>query len=217
MSECVECKKMGRYCEIRNQTLCDVCKKLDKYELLTKTVSKNDYLLNDGDLSKLTSYHATCRHGPVTFYAKRDVINASCDKYGVPEEDIFEEIRNIKHEKNEIRQEKSLTRQTSRKKSLVKALEKAGVAFREDSALSAKYINGCRDLTIAFIVKRMSQMKYLYDYCHMAECRQQAYQEQQEEYEAGYFPDVPLMDAAERIALQLYSNGHYPDVFPWQQ
>ena len=59
-------------------------------------------------------------------------------------------------------------------------------------------------------------MKYLFEYCHMDECKQIAYENQRDELRAGYFPDCSVFDDAEYIALNKYSNGKYPSVFPWQ-
>ena len=59
-------------------------------------------------------------------------------------------------------------------------------------------------------------MKYLFDYCHMNECQNLAYDEFNEELRAGYYPDRSVFEIAEDMALSKYSNGHYPCVFPWQ-
>jgi hypothetical protein len=57
--------------------------------------------------------------------------------------------------------------------------------------------------------------KYLYEYCHMNECRNIAYEHYRAEKEAGYYPDMSVSEHAEMIALEKYSNGKYPDTFPW--
>ena len=44
-------------------------------------------------------------------------------------------------------------------------------------------------------------MKYLFDYCNMKECYNKIYEE--------------LFDEAELLALKTYSNGKYPDIYPW--
>ena len=61
----------------------------------------------------------------------------------------------------------------------------------------------------------MCEMKYLYEYCHMDECRQIAYEEYLAEKNDGYYPDMSVSDRAEMIALDKYSNGKYPEIFPW--
>jgi hypothetical protein len=62
----------------------------------------------------------------------------------------------------------------------------------------------------------MCQMKYLFEYCHMDECKSEAYDDYNEELRAGYYPDCSVFDRAEDLALNRYSNGHYPVVYPWQ-
>jgi hypothetical protein len=108
-----------------------------------------------------------------------------------------------------------LSRQ-KRKQRLVLALEKAGVTLREDSKLCTAYINGTES-DLPFIVKRMCQMRYLYDFCKMLECKNIVYKEQYLPLkEMGLFPDGTVFSFAEEMALQKYSNGKYPDIFPWQ-
>ena len=51
----------------------------------------------------------------------------------------------------------------------------------------------------------------------MIECKHDAYISQQKEIKAGYFPDCSVFDEAEYIALNKYSNGKYPDIYPWQK
>lgn len=59
-------------------------------------------------------------------------------------------------------------------------------------------------------------MKYLYDYCNIHECYQIAYDNQQDELKAGYFPDCSVFEQAEDIALKKYGlkNGEYSDEWP---
>jgi hypothetical protein len=97
---------------------------------------------------------------------------------------------------------------------LVNALAAKHLVLREDSKLCQMYIEGCKDAwTLEQIVHRMCQMKYLYDYCHMDECCDEAYKEQKEEKQAGYWPDRTVMEQAEMIALEKY--GNYPLAWPW--
>lgn len=63
----------------------------------------------------------------------------------------------------------------------------------------------------------MCEMKYLFEYCHMDDCKQEAYEEYIEELNAGYFLDCSVFERAEEIALNKYSNGYYPAIFPWQE
>lgn len=93
-------------------------------------------------------------------------------------------------------------------------MNKYKLTLRNDSKLCTGYINGTiKDLTCKQIAVRMCQMKYLYDYCHMNDCCEEAYESQQEEYRAGYLPDCTVFEQAELIALHKY--GNYPNVWPW--
>jgi hypothetical protein len=75
--------------------------------------------------------------------------------------------------------------------------------------LCQKYIDGTiKDYTLDGVVKRMCQMKYIYDYCHMDDCFDIA----KERY-GGYCFNIH--DEAEDIALELHSNGKYPKEWPW--
>lgn len=104
-----------------------------------------------------------------------------------------------------------------RKEILTKALTKAGLELREDSELCKKYISGEIKENKKNIVERMCQMKYLFEYCHMNECKEKAYNNQIETFNAGYFPDCSVFEDAEMIALEKYSNGKYPKIFPWMK
>lgn len=94
-------------------------------------------------------------------------------------------------------------------------LNKKGIKFRPDSALCAKYINGDKDLTLDYVVQRMCEMKYLYEYCNMKLIREQVYMDY---VNSGYVKNYEgtITTQAEKIALQTYSNGTYPDIFPWE-
>jgi hypothetical protein len=102
-----------------------------------------------------------------------------------------------------------------REMELMRELKNAGLELRNDSVLCKNYINGTEKKSLKEIVKRMEEMKYLFEYCHMDECKKKAHQQQREELEAGYFPDIPVFCQAEMLALNTYSDGKYPKVFPW--
>jgi hypothetical protein len=104
-----------------------------------------------------------------------------------------------------------------RKVLLTKALTKAGLELREDSKLCKKYISGEIKENKNNIVERMCQMRYLFEYCNMNECKEEAYNNQIEIFNAGYFPDCSVFEEAEFIALDKYSNGKYPKIFPWMK
>lgn len=62
----------------------------------------------------------------------------------------------------------------------------------------------------------MGEMRYLYEYCHMNEYRNEAYNQMREERALFGHCDFSLQDMAEEIALLKYSRGRSPTVFPWQ-
>jgi hypothetical protein len=119
-----------------------------------------------------------------------------------------------------------------RQQQVITALQDAGLELRSDSKLCQKYIDG-EPVNLADVVKRMCQMRYLYDYCNMNECRNIAYNKykksQYNEYDRydrydddgdndyDERPQYTVSDMAEKIALQKYSNGKYPEIFPWQK
>ena len=58
----------------------------------------------------------------------------------------------------------------------------------------------------------MCQIKYLFDYRQMTHYLDKAYNNQREELDAGYFPDMSVFDEAEYEAME---NHKYPDIYPW--
>jgi len=103
--------------------------------------------------------------------------------------------------------------QQLRHEELVRALHEAGLELRSDSKLCEKYIRyGTEDLN--YVVRRMCQMKYLFDYCNMREMLNHVAREHEETLEAGYFPDMGVFEEAEFNVLN--SIRGYPIVWPWQ-
>ena len=148
-----------------------------------------------------------------------------------------------KEERKKKRIEKETINKNIRKDELILALQNAGLELRSDSVLCQTYIDGkCDgkknsnsnsnnnnnntsidtsidttiDTTIEKIVKRMCQIKYLYEYCHMEECKDIAYEEYNNELKAGYYSDFSVSESAEYMALKKYSKSVYPNVFPWK-
>ena len=105
---------------------------------------------------------------------------------------------------------------TDRKKELEKKLQSRGLEFRLDSALCSKYVDGTTDLHIDFIVERMCQMKYLYEYCNMKQIKSQVYKQYRNELSRGIISESNVSSRAEKIALDTYSYGKYPDKYPWE-
>lgn len=89
---------------------------------------------------------------------------------------------------------------------LTDALELAGLNLRDDSSLCREYIcTGKYDIN--YVVRRMSEMKYLFDYCHIKSIMNKI---KNQEY--GYVDD--LFDKAEKQILSRIKR--YPIKFPWQ-
>ncbi len=94
-------------------------------------------------------------------------------------------------------------------------LKKRGLRLRKDSALCSLYINGKTDLDLNYIVQRMCEMKYLYEYCDMENIKTQVYYDYVfNEYVKNY--EGTISTQAEKIALDKHSNGVYPNIFPWE-
>ena len=216
---CIECNNIGKTNTTLNLILCNNCKNLDKYTLISKTNSKKMYYLNDTDINNLKSFTKNTSYGIGTFYIESDIINIFCNKYNTDIDNYQTVIDNIINEKNikkQQRLENSINKKNERKQMLISKLNSRGLSFRDDSVLCEKFINGDKSLKISSVVNRMCQMKYLFEYCHMNKCKDEAYEAQQEEFEDGYYPDCSVFDQAEYIALNKYSNNKYPDIFPWE-
>jgi DNA-binding transcriptional MerR regulator len=219
---CIECNDNTKKARSRQKIdviLCDDCKKLDKYNLMTKTYSKTTYFLTDDDIIDLKFINANSSYGQATYYTIEDIKNVFCEKYDITPENINNKLEELNEQKKFLQQEKMNKKEEKKNKryeSLTKALNKAGLELRNDSKSCENYIDGkIKDKNISDIVERMCQMKYLFEYCHMDECKEEAYKEYNDTLNAGYFPDFDVFDEGERIALEKYSNGEYPDIYPW--
>lgn len=104
-----------------------------------------------------------------------------------------------------------------RKNELVYKLKSRGLELRTDSALCTKYIEGTTDLNIDFIVERMCQMKYLYEYCNMKKIKSDVYNEYLENIATGIKSESNVTSRAEKLALNTYSNSYYPKIYPWEK
>ena len=206
--------------------LCKICSESDKYKLLYKTDIKIRYFLTDDELEDIDRYDIQGRNGypDMKLYKISDVKDIFCSKYSIDRNDEnainnkMEELQKKKEERIIEKKEKAKKKKEElskkRKTKLVQSLKKYGLVLRNDSKLCNGYIDGTiTDWTIDQIVNRMCQMKYLYDYCHMDKCYQEAYEAQQDEFNAGYFPDCSVFEQAELIALEKY--GNYPAKWPW--
>ena len=103
----------------------------------------------------------------------------------------------------------------SRKYELQIALESVGAEIRSDSSLCRNYIENNMG-QVEQIVKRMCEMKYLFEYHHdMPKYLQRAREEHDNTLAAGYFPDTTVLDDAESGVMR---GRRYPRMwcFPWQ-
>ena len=204
--------------------LCSPCSVKPEYVLISKTKVKTDYKLTDIDLDGLIAYQVACGYGMATYYSMNDVSLLACEKHHTTIENLNGVLQQMqmtkKLRKRGLEEERTKRDNKNRRKrqtELTEQLRLAGLELRTDSALCQQYIQGLSEHSLDYIVCRMSEMKYLFEYCHMDDCRDIAYIEYGDELEAGYIPDWSVFDRSEEIALEKYSNGRYPIVFPWNK
>lgn len=222
MPICIECgDNNGKVRQILKKVLCSNCKELDKYKLIVKTSAKKKYLIKDCDLVDLNSYTGKCRYGKGTFFLENEIREFCAYKYDVDCEYLDNYLNDIGADKEnkltiqrQERERKQRVLQAQRKDELASCLKKVGLVLRADSVLCQNYINGINEDSLETIVKRMCEMKYLFEYCNMNLCKNQAYQEFLDNNDGEYYPGI-VFDRAEEIALNKYSNGSYPEIFPW--
>jgi hypothetical protein len=221
-TKCIECLvKRGAERSKIKVVLCKDCAKLDKYQVICTTKAKNTYFITDDDIDELDYMEGHTGYSYGFYYYVSEIKNIACRVHNTTLENLPNVLEHLQEEKTTriaIRKANGIERRNNikekRKIKLINALNNMGLELRNDSKLCSKYIDGeIKDLQ--GVVKRMCQMKYLYDYCHMDECRDIAYEQYCDELNAGYFPDCSVSDQAEDIALRKYSNGKYPENWPW--
>jgi hypothetical protein len=212
-----------------------------KITYITKTRLKQEYLLTEAVLKKFEHVERPNphrRYGPsMILYDKEEILAYLKEFHGADTEEelttVLEELRKKKSEKSEVRKAKlketKEKKKAERKERLVAALTAAGLELRGDSSLCDGYIEGTlrddRDNSwdIDSIVKRMCEMKYLYEYCNFnevyKECKKQREKERDYDREYGYrdWADDYRETIFEEAESQVLANvGGYPKVFPWQ-
>jgi hypothetical protein len=223
---CEECSvNLGTDDELFGIKLCKDCQhNKDKYKKICCATIKKEYFLNNRDLENLSYVEVKNPHyrsaKSMRLYAKSDVEKRFREKHNIsPNDPIYDKL----HELFEKRKNRSLSvrvskknKLTDRKAELISALAECGLELRDDSKLCKKYIDGTisREYTLESVVKRMCEMKYLYDYCDMDGAYEIAHKEYYEVLNAGYFPDVDILTEAEHIALRK-NGGRYPARWPW--
>jgi hypothetical protein len=133
--------------------------------------------------------------------------------------ELKEEQTELKEEQMELKEEQTELKEEQmelRKQKLIEYLRARGLEFRTDSALCSKYIDGTTEFDLDYIVQRMGEMKYLYEYCNMKRIKKQVYYKSvgSNKYKKNLDSNVSI--EAERIALNKYSGGKYPEKFPWE-
>lgn len=131
----------------------------------------------------------------------------------VPDE-VKEETENERAEEIAWRIQTSSESCSVRREKLISALKLEGLDLREDSKLCDVYISR-GDVDIDFVVRRMCEMKCLFEYHNMREILNSVAEDHCQTLEAGYFPDMSVMDEAEGTILS--SIGGYPSIWPWQR
>jgi hypothetical protein len=79
--------------------------------------------------------------------------------------------------------------------------------------LCAAYVAGDNTRSIDAVVKRMCQMKYLYDYCDMVRYLDRARARYEHDWDEQ---DWSVHDRAENMALGA-TGSRYPQVWPWMK
>ena len=215
-------KTPARYNKFFDKNLCEECKEDPEYKLIYKTTAKNKYFLNDKDIIQLECFEITGFNGykhncTMILVRELDVMNYFCNKHNINMNEIDETIeilQELKEKKSSKIKQTKKDKKKLRQKKLKKALNKMCVELRDDSKLCKGYIDGTiKDWDIEDIVKRMCEMKFLYEYANMKHYLLKAEKNQSKELEYGYIPDISVFDEAEMYALKK-TNG-YPKKWPW--
>ena len=195
---CNECKKIITREDIKFQCydceeyFCDNCQ--DEIEEMNTCSINNCYYCSRGRCFNNRVLHRYCID-----CVPQEVLD-DIEERENEEKEAFENYKKIEFE------------MPTRYNNLKNALELAGLELRQDSKLCEKYINN-GDGEIEFIVQRMCQMKFLFEYCDMRNVLKKVEQEHVEILEEGYFPDCSVFVEAEDRVLE---TNNYPDIFPWQ-
>jgi len=212
----------ARLHKILEKVLCEECMEDPENKLIVKSHARRDYFVSDKDLEPFECFYSTMntqykRNQEITLYRESDVINCLCAKHGVhigQLDDLLENLKGIRKDRSKKISKAKKESRNEREKNLKKAMKKKGLEIRPDSKLCLGYIDGSiKDWTIPRIVKRMCQMKFLYEYTDIDKWFRKAKQERREEREYGDRSDFTLLDIAEMYAIE--HVGGYPKKWPW--
>ena len=213
---CWECQdETGIISNIFEKRLCYECRKLSKYKSICKSTAKKEYKLTENELGNLKSYERDNPHykcsAPMILYKLDDIKQIFCEKHNIQNTDsnVTEVLTRIAELKNQLQRKSP---KENRKEKLIIALAIKGLKLRADSSLCENYISNGRD-DIDYVVERMCQMKYLFEYHDFHKYLDEAHKEHRNMRKEGYYPDCSPFDDAEEKLLD--DIGGYPDVFPW--
>ena len=192
-------------------------------KFITLTNAKKIYKLTDDDLKNVEYDICNNPHRrslEMYLYNKEQVINVFKIKYELLDDYDVEckvkDIENSRKERSNKRLLNAMNSKIKRKKDLETLMTHYKLPIRGDSKLCKGFIDGSiTNYTVEQVVRRMCEMKFLYDYANIKSAFDEARDEQDEEFNAGYIPDCSLFEQAELIALR--KCGGYPVVFPWMQ
>lgn len=227
---CAECKKtccktlrLNPFYDVR---LCPTCEELDEYKIYFKTAAKQKFFLTDKDLADcpcVEKPHHTY-NSIMVFYSYLDLCDIFAAKYNVNAgnkaaiEDMIETLEQKKSDRKEKLLRAKRQAQAARKKELVALLKTKRLELRADSKLCENYIKGENDdyWTPRRIVRRMCQMKYLYEYCNYKKHLNNAYEECRYDYDFRGRERIDYIESiAEENALKSVGLKDWPTKWPW--
>lgn len=186
----------------------------------SKGFAKKKYFFVDDDLEELDIYETRNPYRPkesMYLFKEKDLIEHACYKYQIDKDKLDDKLKELYTNRENEKQKKINKKDNEmekRRNKLKDKLKLCKLDLRDDSKLCCGYINGTlKGWKFDDIIIRMCQMHYLYNYCEMDKCIREAESEQIEEFNAGYIPDITILDQAEMIALD--KIGGYPKVWPW--
>jgi len=166
---CTSCEgKKGKPFKWTKERLCDDCRSLKKYQVITKSEAVSHYRLREEHLDELFCVYTNNRYrrdAPIRLYLRTQVREMSLRVHG------SKEARLNSIQKSKERSAKAQkTRQDNmnrRMNELTAALQAQGLTLRNDSRLCQGYINGSvKTHSVEMIVEVMLKHKMLYEQLH---------------------------------------------------
>lgn len=89
--------------EFFSMYLCNICKKLDKFQLICKTRAKSKYFLNEADLFKLKYINEENPYykgsSPMILFSENDIENVFISKHNIKPDDIKNKLKELENKK----------------------------------------------------------------------------------------------------------------------